>query len=151
MKTASLILALVFTLLLGCASQQYVLTENEEIYGIWVNTSYAQGMGASYWASYWQKIVHNPDGTIESYMSAADITHFTGAYVIVAKWTDSQGNILYKIMTKWGDNTYGQTTICELHRVSNSGLTLEYITSLNDYATEIDPNHPEYHIYHRYK
>jgi hypothetical protein len=134
------------------AAQQYVPTENEEIYGTWVNTGYTQGMGASYWASYWQKIVHSSGGTIKSYMSAEDMAHFTGAYTIVAKWTDSHGNILYKLMTKWGDKTYGgETTLYELHRVSNSGLTLEYITSLDDYATEIDPNHREYHIYYRQK
>ena len=136
-------------LMISCATKPYVAKEDEEIFGTWVNTSYRQGMGASYWASYWQKIVHNPDGTIEGYMYAVDIAHFTGAYAIIAKWTDSQGNILYKLMTRWGDKTSGETTLYELHRVSNSGLTLEYITSLDDYATEIDPNHREYHIYHR--
>ena len=145
----SLLAVMIFSL--HCPAQQYVPTENEGIYGIWVNTSYTQGMGASYWASYWQKIVQNPDGTIEGYMSAVDMTHFTGAYTIVAKWTDSQGNILYKLMTKWGDKTYGRTTLYELHKVSNLGLTLEYITSLDDYATQIDPNHREYHIYYRQK
>lgn len=137
-------------LILSCAkTPPYVAKEDEEIFGTWINTSYTQGMGASYWASYWQKVVHKPDETIEGYMSAVDMVHFTGTYTIVAKWTDSEGNILYKLMTKWGDKTYGETTLYELHRVSNSGLTLEYITSLDDYVPEIDPNHREYHIYHR--
>ena len=102
-------------LMISCATKPYVAKEDEEIFGTWVNTSYRQGMGASYWASYWQKIVHNPDGTIEGYMYAVDIAHFTGAYAIIAKWTDSQGNILYKLMTRWGDKTSGETTLYELH------------------------------------
>ena len=94
------LLAILFPMM--SAAQQYVPTENEEIYGTWINTSYTQGLGASYWASYWQKIVHNPNGTIESYMSAADMAHFTGAIAFVAKWTDSQGNILYKAKSGFG-------------------------------------------------
>ena len=149
-RTTILILVLA-VLLASCATTKTPLpTDNvDELLGTWVNTSYAQGMGASYWASYWQKIVHNPDGTIEGYMYAVDIAHFTGAYAIIAKGTDSHGNIFYKLMTRWVQKTSGETTLYELHRVSNSGLTLEYITSLDDYATEIDPNHREYHIYHR--
>ena len=121
-------------LIVSCATTPpYVAKEEEEIFGTWVNTSYTQLMGASYWASYWQKIVYNSDGTIEGYMSAVDMTHFTGAYTIVAKWIDSQGNILYRLITRWGDKIYGETTLYELHRVGNTRLTLEYITSLDDY------------------
>jgi hypothetical protein len=157
MKTRILITSviLIFTVLVfignyAIGEDEYVLTENEEIYSTWVNTSYRPGTGeGSYWAWKPQKIIYKPDGTIESYSAARDIAHFTGKYNIIAKWTDSEGNIFYKIITKWGDKTYGQTTLYEFQMISNSGLTWEYITSLDDYATEIDPNHPDYHIYYR--
>ena len=146
---SSVLILLATVLILSGAPKPYVPTEDEEIFGIGINTSYRAGMGVSYWGWYPQKIIYNPDGTVESYGAAGDIAHLTGKYTIIEKWTDSEGNILCKIITKWGDKAYGETTLYELHKISNSGLTWEYITSLDDYATEIDSNHPEYHIYYR--
>lgn len=106
-------------------------------------------MGVSYWGWYPQKMVVKPDGTIEAYAAARDIAHFTGKYVVMDKWKDPEGNSLYRITTTWGDKTYGQTTIYELHRVRKTEPTRKYITSLDDFPAEIDPDHPEYHMYYR--
>ena len=131
------------------APKPNVPAEIEKLFGIWINTSYRAGMGVSYWGWYPQKIKYNPDGTVEAYSAAGDMAHFTGEYTIVEKWTDSEGNTMLKITSNWGDKTYGQTTLYELHRLSSSQPTLEYITSLDDFATKMDPKHPEYHIYFR--
>ena len=136
-------------LILSGAPKPYVPTEDEEIYGTGINKSYRAGMGVSYWGWYPQKMVFKPDGLIEMYPGANDIAYFTGKYVIMDKWKDSEGNACYKIITTWGDKIYGQTTLYELHRISRTEPTWEYITSLDDFAIEMDVEHREYHIYNR--
>jgi len=128
---------------------EYVPAENEEIYGTWVNPSYRTGVGELYWAWFAQKMIYKPGGTLEAYDAVADIGHFSAEYKIIDKWSDSEGNTYYKLYTKWGDKTYGQKTVYELHKVSNSGLTLEYINTYDEYPTEFDTDHPQYHIYNR--
>ena len=136
-------------LILSGAPKPYVPTDNEEIYGTGINHTYKSGMGVSYWGWFVQKIVFTPGGIVESYAGANDIAYHTGTYSIIDKWTDSDGNTCYKVITVWGDKTYGQTTLYELHRISKTESTWEYITSLNDFPAAMDTEHREYHIYYR--
>ena len=151
MKTRNIILRVilifaVLVLLISCATgkKAYVARENEEIYGTWVNTSY--GTTKDFFP---QKRIINPDGTLEEYGGMADIAHFPGKYTIIDKWTDSEGNIWYKLITEYGGKTYGAKPFYELHKISNSGLTWEFVSSTEAYPTEIDPDHPMYFIYYR--
>ncbi len=37
----------------------------------------------------------------------------------------------------------------DLNKISSIGSLMKHIYSFNDYPTEIDPNHSNYHIYYR--
>ncbi|MBW8003044.1 MAG: hypothetical protein FVQ80_13665 [Planctomycetes bacterium] len=140
-------------LIVSCATKPYMAKEDEEIFAAWVNTSYnsiARGKDDSYiMAGYAQKIITKPDGTYELYGSVTDMVHqLTFKYTIIDKWTDSDGNIWYKIIAKY-KTEYMEQTRYGLDKISNSGRTWEYVGSANDYPTKIGPNHPEYRIYYR--
>ena len=122
----------------------YEPTENEEIYGTWINPEY--GTTEALWS---QKRIINPDGTWEEYSSMEDIGYRTYKYTIIDKWTDSEGNIWYKLLTEYGGRAYGVKPLYELHRISNSKQTWEFVSSAEAYTTQIDPNHPIYFIYYR--
>ena len=67
MYRVSLMLALVVAfVLIGCASQQYVPKENEEIYGTWANKDYPSHENKAYPLHGVQKIICSPDGTLET-------------------------------------------------------------------------------------
>jgi len=134
----------VLLLIASCAKKPYVAKEDEEIYGTWVNTSY--GTTKDFFS---QKRIYKPDGTLEEYGGMADIAHLAYKYTIIDKWTDSEGNIWYKLITEYGDKTYGSRPAYELRKISNSALTLEFVFSMDNYPTEIDPNHRYYFIYYR--
>ena len=87
----------------------------------------------------------NPDGRYEvfSQLWFKDATR-TESYKIKDKWTDSEGNIWYKV--QHSRPTY---EVYQLHRISNSGKTMEFMSLRADYATEIDPDGLGYHVYHR--
>ena len=134
----------VLLLIASCAKKPYAAKEDEEIYGTWVNTSYGTTKDL-----FSQKRIYKSDGTLEEYGGMADIAHLTYKYTIIDKWTDSEGNIWYKLITEYGDKTYGSRPAYELRKISNSALTLEFVFSMDNYPTEIDPNHRYYFIYYR--
>ncbi|MBA7579484.1 hypothetical protein ES708_21355 [subsurface metagenome] len=151
---SSVLILMAAVLLVSCATKPYVAKEDEEIFGTWINTSYSYSMGRdkdySYrMAVYAQKIITKPDGTYEVYGSVTDMVHqLTFQYTITDKWADSDGNIWYKIITKY-KTEYVEQTRYGLDKISNSGRTWEYVGSPDDYPTKIDPNHPEHRIYYR--
>ena len=138
------LLFIVFMALNLFCEDAYVPTDNEEIYGIWINQEYGTTE-----ASFSQKRIINPDGTWEEYSSMIDIGFRTLNYTIIDKWTESEGNIWYKLRTEYGGKEYGTKPFYELHKISNSGLTWEFVRSAETYPTQIDPNHPMYFIYYR--
>jgi hypothetical protein len=87
----------------------------------------------------------------EDYYFARDDEELYGTWINLhygtnpGRWKDSQGNIMYKIhwVGSWGKAGY---SLC---RISNSGKTLEYMNSHNDYPKEIDPNSSYYRKYNR--
>lgn len=153
-KTIIYLLFLVLLLLLfnSCVTEKeaYIPIANEELFGTWINTTY-KPVSDEKRGNHFHTIKYNPDGSFEGYRTAGDLAPLTGNYTIVAKWTDSEDSVLYKLIVKCGDETsgYDRATLYELQKISNSGQTLEYMSSLNDYTTEIDPDHPEYHILSR--
>ena len=144
MLITNVILTLVIFILIGnyaIGKDEYVPTENEEIYGTWVNPNYG-------WIRFPQKIIIKPGGIYEYCLSKSDLAGSICTYTLTDKWIDSEGNVWYRWIWQW--KGVGETRY-ELHKISNSGLTWEweYINSFDDYPTEIDPKHPEYHIYYR--
>jgi hypothetical protein len=91
----------------------------------------------------------------------SDTTPYDNAtYEIDAKWTDSEGNIWYKVH---GIQTSGQWkgyTYVELDKLSKSGIVWEgQYTSIGlnakvdamSYPKELDPKNPNYGIFLRYR
>ncbi len=140
MKTRTLISVLilimaVFVLLAGSSKK-------EEYYGTWVNTDYDRSTLAIR-----AKTIHNHDGTIIKYVSTSDTEPYEiGTFTIEDKWTDSEGNIWYKILyTETGQII----SKFELSKISDNGTTLELVYSVIDYPTEIVPNDGINFIYYR--
>ncbi len=139
MKTRTLISVLilimaVFVLLAGGSKK-------EEYYGTWVNTDYDRTVHRL------GKYIHNRDGTLIKYMSTSDTEPYkTATFTIEDKWTDSEGNIWYKILYT---RTEQIISYFELTKISDSGTTLELVFSIIDYPTEIDLNAYGYRIYYR--
>ena len=151
MKTRKLIIMVILILIVlvfigdyAIGEDDYVLTENEEIYGTWVNPNYPKSDTKSWFP---QKIVIKPGGLYEYYSGRFDLVPgSTSTFTLTAKWIDSEGNVWYKMIWKLkgiGNPRY------EIGKINNLGQTWEFINSYYDYPTEIDPNHIEYHIYYR--
>ena len=142
MKSLStLILCLVLVAFSGntvTEEKAYVAKQNEELFDTWVNLDYVGGDKAP-------KIVVHPDGRYERF-SQQWFKEPTSKFIykITDKWIDSEGNIWYKVRES-GTN-YEQY---KLHRISNSGKTMEFVRDRTDYPTEIDPDRYPYRVYNR--
>ena len=140
MKSRTLISVLilimaVFVLLAGSSKK-------EEYYGTWVNTDYDRSI-----LTFRAKIINNPDGTRAVYMTPSDTEpYLTATFTIEDKWTDSEGNIWYKILYTETEQIISNF---ELSKISDNGTTLELVISVIDSPTEIDPNDSTYLIYYR--
>jgi len=149
MKTRTLIsiLILVLALLIICegyATDKKVTKKDYRfVSGTWINEDYnTRAFSAKY-------VVHR-DGTFDTYNRTSDTgKESSGHYEIIDKWTDYEGNIWYKMHTWRGVIVEGKPNDYELHKYSNSGKVLEYISRHGDFPTEMDENHLWYHIYYR--
>jgi len=120
----------------------YVPGDNEELYGTWVNTTYT-GM-----TQYPQKIEMYDWGDWETYSKVTDTSFISGTFIIVDKWTDSEGNILYKEYVRERHGLYPEF---ELDRISKSGTVWEYVFGYDDFPTadNMISKNPYYRIYYR--
>ena len=116
----------------------YFAGDNEPLYGTWINMDYHGSRPP-------QKIIFNPDGTGGSSSSVDLDPHYKIRYLITAKWTDPEGNIMYKEhwVGDWREQGYS------LIKISNSGNTLEYVFDNDKYPKEIDPKDSYYRKYTR--
>ena len=123
------------------------LAGSEDIWGIWITTE--QPKGDSLHVS--QKRVFSSDGKIKFYRyESSQSPEFVGTYNITEKWTDSEGNIWYKMKATGKSIRYGDNAGWYLlARISDSGKTLEYVYHPVDYHKKLDPNHPSYRIIYR--
>jgi hypothetical protein len=113
----------------------YFANDKEELYGAWINTD-DKSLAA-------KKLIRKPDGTFEVFTSVnIEKPNYKGRYLITGKWTDSDNNIWYKVhwVGDWREEGY------TLHKLSNSGETLESVTDTK-YPTEIDPKNNLYRKY----
>ncbi len=115
----------------------YIVQDNEELYGIWINLSKSHGA---------QEQIIKPDGTYE-YIRGA--TKGRARYLITGKWKDSQGNIFYRYHCVLNDPQGGGLEIYVLAKISNSGNTLETLHDSETYPTDIEQEVPFYRKYTR--
>jgi hypothetical protein len=122
----------------------FVPSDNEEIYGTWVNTGYS---GELTWA---QKYIHYTWGYCEYYSEMESKNPLIGwdcTSTLVDKWTDAEGNIWYKEFERYqmGDRWY------QLVKISNNGTTLEFTWNKRDFpvAADLTQDSATYRIYYR--
>ena len=123
----------------------YVPKDSEEICGTWVNTTYAAGAGYGFY----QKWVLYNWGYWEGYYKlTAEFSDMTGTFILVDKWTDSEGNIWYKEFVRQRNNPFPSF---ELDKISKIGTVWEYVFSYKGSPTadNMNPKNPYYRIYYR--
>jgi len=119
----------------------YVPKPNEELYGTWVNTTYAPGYYGQKWILYdW--------GYYEGYEKVDSTFASPGTFIIVDKWTDSEGNIWYKEYVR--NRGYINATF-ELDKISKDGTVWELVFGYNGFPTadKMNPKNPYYRIFYR--
>jgi len=129
--------------------KEYIMHDNEELYGRWVNLDYFSEKRGLFVV-----LAYNRNGTYEaSFSDGSRKPPYIGDYIVHDKWTDSEGNIFYKYYAT-GPGSGGTKMMGEgywLARISDSGKTFESVFSAIDYADEIDPESLKhvYMIYYR--
>ena len=126
----------------GWAQQKYVPRADEELYGTWTN-----GQNSGDWFRP-QKLVLTANQYAE-YCNTEALPTFTWRLRIDDKWTDTDGNIWYKVFAI-GTGCFKGHSTQELYKLSKSGTVmeraLEMTTTGKDdptlYPKGIDPNAP---------
>ena len=149
MKTRALVLILVLICVALIIFESYANDKKafkkdyKFLAGTWINEEYNSHPHKA-------KFVLYRDGTFDNYNKTSDTEiHGSGHVIITDKWTDSEGNIWYKMHVWWGDIVEGKPGGYELDRISKSGKVWEFINLTGDYPTEMDENFFHYHIYYR--
>ena len=119
-------------------------SDDDEIFGTWVNTEYSGDQG---WP---QKIVYRPWGYVEYFMLVKNKNPvWPGTSTLVEKWTDEEGNIWYK--DYYREQYGGASALYQLYKISNNGTVFEMIWRKREFPTEaeMDPNGATYRIFYR--
>ena len=115
------------------AQDAYTPKAGEEMYGTWTNDKTANYFHI-------QKKVIGPDGTKEFREVSDTVVYFEEEQHIFAKWTDSEGNIWYKIFGEVKTGSFKGAKWQELEKLSESATVCEYVYIL---VSEFDPaNYP---------
>ena len=136
MKTRKIIVSpvlilCVFAMMASCATNKMAYASKDyEIYGTWFNPDYVvKGREAVF--------VFNPNNLFESYDTLEkEKLRYRCWYDITGKWIDRKGNIWYTLICILNDRSWNYY----LAKISNSGKTLELMSSASDYPKEINPN-----------
>ena len=149
MKTRTFVLILMLALIIliiceGHAADKKVTKKDYKfISGTWINEEYNSYAFPARWE------MHR-DGSWDGYNRISDTgKKYTGHYEIVDKWTDSEGNIWYKMHVWYGPIDEEHISGYELDKFSESGKVWEYISDIYAFPTEIDESDFRYHIYYR--
>jgi hypothetical protein len=139
------LLSVIFVALTGpvlAGENEYKATDDEELFGTWVNMDYQEGENLTHAP---QKLTIKP-GECGLYSSINDSEPMWIEEIHIShKWTDAKGNIWYKHRWKAGKMGSG-FTLC---KISESGKTLEYIYSQWEYPKELDINSEYYRVFYR--
>ena len=155
MKYAVIVLILAAPLFLF-GDQPYVPTENEELYGTWINEEYTahQMSSPSRPLGGTQELVCLPDGNVEArYIFRGSKLVRSFSCSISTKWSDSSGDIYYKQTWikyfEYGGKRLEEFKSYSLSKISNSGSNIEIVFNAADYPDQIDTSHESYQIYYR--
>jgi hypothetical protein len=136
----------------GCATGKYVPTQNEELYGTWINDQ-PPAVGKKTVNA--QKVVISADKYKVYYHVSDDSAMSEGMEVITSKWTDSAGNIWCKALLTYTAGNFNGTKNQMLYKLSKSATVLELEWSMvgdfdpSQYPTEVDSKDSEYGILYR--
>ena len=141
-RTYLIIVIFLFVVSFLCAEDLKVFS-NEELAGTWVNPDYT---GFSYNL---QKYILYQWGYHEAYIKLnSDTLAYRGTYQLIDKWTDSNGNTLYKSIVRYEG---GINISYEIGKISNDKTTWELAFSYVSMPTEDDlnPDNANCRIYYR--
>jgi hypothetical protein len=147
----SALVILLSTIPLGVIAQdKYVPKANEELYGTWTNE---QNNGDIYHP---QKVVVTSDGYTGYSRIFDSVPLFTWKSWIDSKWTDSEGNIWYRVFGK-GVGVWEGHRSQELYKLSKSATVMERAFNgwqgdefdPSKYPTKIDLSEAPYRILFR--
>jgi hypothetical protein len=119
-------------------------SNDDEIFGTWVNTGYS---GEQTWH---QKIVYYPWGHVELYMRIENKNPvWPGTSNLVDKWTDAEGNIWYRDFFR--DQYGGGLALYQLYKISDNGKILEMIWRQREFPAEaeMDSSGATYRVFYR--
>jgi hypothetical protein len=137
----SLVLFIAVLIVVGnIASGQdaYVVKEDEELFGTWVNPEY-DGRGK------YARIVMEYINTWDEYLlTSSEAPVLYGEFTINEKWKDTDGNTFYKIIVTASGPPY-----YVFLRIDEAGKVYEDVWSTSDMPTHIDPKDERYRIYYR--
>jgi beta-lactamase regulating signal transducer with metallopeptidase domain len=124
----------------------YIPEAKEEIAGTWINTSYSGNLPM------FQKLVSHSWGYYEIFAHETDERPTVrGTMVLTDKWTDTEGNIWYKLYFR--ENMESYFVRFQLARISENGKVWEFVHSTADFPAEDDliskRKGKKYHIYYR--
>ena len=115
------------------------LSGSDEICCTWFNLKHVEG-------KFPQKIMFHYDGTYATYKEmVSSNTLSRGTFQVTKKWSDSNGDIWYKIIKE--DSIKGKQF--QLTKVSQNGRKLEFVCSKDNFPNEINSNSDSYCNYMR--
>ena len=137
MKTKELLLVII----LLSALPVLLAANAEEYWGTWVNRDYNADDAKV------AVLILKPDGSFAQYNRKSDPAPFsTGTIAIKDKWTDSKGSIWYKVTFSLD---HLAVTNDHIMKLSDSGITLEFLRHTSEIPAEMDPSNFNYRIMHR--
>lgn len=142
-RTFALILTLVSAVLIvangnAVGQDDYVVKENEELFGTWINTDYDDNWRCG-------KIVLTSNKIYDEYAwSYGELPGQKCEFTINDKWADSDGNTFYKLTL-----TTSGRTIFMISKINENGNIYEDVWSTIKMPTEIDTENVNYRIYYR--
>jgi len=149
MKPKTFVSILIFVLAVmiiseGFATEKRITKRDYRfVSGTWINEEYNLHLFNA-------RVVMHHDGKLDRYNRTSDTgIKENGFYTIIDKWKDSEGNIWYKMYVWQGEVVEGHPSMYELDKFSDTGKVWEWNAFRGDFPTEIDKNHPYYHIYYR--
>lgn len=139
-----------------CATKPYIVTENEQLYGTWVNEEYAD-LGLVRKKCKDVKFVIVPEGKFFIYSAITDQQpRYEARISYKEKWTDNQGNVYYKAeyTSRWyhydeHPDFYPKCHWYVVFRINAAGDMLESVWNQVEYAEEFSHLAGWYEVHYR--
>ena len=144
---SSVVVLMVAVLVVSCATKTHVPTEDEPLYGTWLNEEYEESTDEG------SMRIFYPDGKVMHYGKKSDPEpRWECRFTIEEKWTDQEGNICYKVLSKCGSPPYNESRASSFRmsiKIHPSGDVMESVAYAGTYYQEIRPDDLRYKIHYR--